>query len=223
MKNTQSIINTFKKHPFFIAIFIATVLIWLASLNNPLFLFINQGFKLLPLSFWNTINNLSNPSYGILSLILLISCCFRREKLLNIVMLIIAYYIIFQFLKTIIHSPRPYIVYNAGEFFWIPLSSSDFSQAAGMRSFPSGHTGQAAIFVFASIHLWAENKRLWLRTLFIAFLGIVMLTRLCTGWHFPLDVLTGALLGFVLTEIFWYLPFSPHVCFWREKNCHHPN
>ncbi len=199
-------INMLKKHPLFLCTFIATLIIWITGLNGPLFLLINAQYNLVPVFFWETLNSLSDPHAGILPLILLIvTCCFRREKLLNVVILILAYYVVFQLLKTGIHSPRPYAVYGLGDFFWIPQATPHFSKAVALRSFPSGHTGEAAIFVFASIHLWAEHKR-WLRVLFTLFLVLVMLARICTGWHFPLDVLCGAMFGFLLTELCWYLP-----------------
>lgn len=206
MKNTQ-LISTLKRHPFFLLALVTTIIIWITGLNGPLFLLINAQHNLLPESFWIALNTLSDPHHGILPLILLISCCFRREKILNIVILILAYYVIFQVLKLSIHAPRPYIVYKSGAIFWSQLSSSDFSQKSAMRSFPSGHAGEAAIFVFALIHLWAESRKLlWLRIFLITFLILVMLARICTGWHFPLDVLCAALLGFILTEFFWSLP-----------------
>lgn len=211
MKNT-SLVNTLKKHPYFLLTGVFTLIIWITGLNGSLFLLINAQYHIFPTSFWVALNTLSDPKNGILPLILLVACCLRREKLLNIVILILAYYVIFQLLKTVINSPRPYMVFKPTELFWIQLPHTEFSLKAAMRSFPSGHAGEAAIFVFGSIHLWAENKR-WLRVLLITFLILVMLARICTGWHFPLDTLVGALLGFVLTEICWYLPISLPVRF----------
>lgn len=195
-----------KKHPLFILMTIVALFIWISGINGALFLFINAQHNILPDSVWDAINTLANPAYGILLLApLLLALIFRRKKVFNILLLILAYCLVFKVLKTFVHEPRPFITYDLKDFFWIPISNAHLSHYKVMDSFPSGHAGAAAIFTFSTIHLLGEHKR-WLRVLLIAFLILVMLTRVCTGWHFPLDVLVAALLGFVLTEICWNLP-----------------
>ncbi len=197
--------NTLKKYPFFFITLLITISIWIAGTNTSLFFKINALHGLLPDSVWNALNTLTSPANGFLALTLLIlTFLFRREKWLNVLLLIVSYYVIFQIVKMVVHSPRPYALYNLNTFFWIPLSHH-INTIVDHQSFPSGHVGNAAIFTFASIRLFAENK-MWLRILFVIFLMLTVFARICTGWHFPLDVLAAILISFILTQICWRIP-----------------
>lgn len=188
-------------HPFFLATLIATLYIQFTGINHALFFTINAQHALLPVSIWGWINIISSPSSGILPILLLIiTACFRRHKIRQVILLIVIYYIVFYCLKISFHMPRPYIQFNPLSFYWLYWFPHDNSITQAYASFPSGHTGNAAIFVFTLSYLFAQNKY-WLRTLLLMFLILVMLTRICTGWHFPVDVLAGALIGFVLTRL----------------------
>ncbi len=71
------------------------------------------------------------------------------------------------------------------------------STATG-TSFPSGHS-QSASAVFYSIAF--KLKRKWFYVLSTVIVLLVMLSRLYLGCHFPLDVIVGALLGFIIAFI----------------------
>jgi undecaprenyl-diphosphatase len=207
MKNFSHLgFQAIKKYAFFLIILLITLIIWITGTNETLFFAINARHTLLPVSVWMAINDLASPIYGILPLMLLVlTLCFRREKWFNIVLLIISYYVVFELLKLTIHAARPHMSYDLHTFFWIPLTDNSITKFIANQSFPSGHTGNAAIFVFALIRLFAQHK-IWLRLLLLAFLVIVMITRICTGWHFPLDVLGSVLISFILTELCWRVP-----------------
>ena len=199
-------IKAVKKYTFFLIISIIALVIWITGTNEKLFFTINSYHTLLPVFYWNFINDFASPMHVILPLILLVlTLCFRREKWLNVVLLIITYYVIFELLKISIHSPRPHMAYDPHTFFWVPLADSSITKFTANQSFPSGHAGNAGIFVFALIRLFAKNK-IWLHILLLAFLVLVMVTRICTGWHFPLDVLCSVLISFILTELCWRIP-----------------
>ena len=140
MKNLNA--NHFKKHPIFIGFVILTFLIWSFGINDPLFLFLNAQHIFIPTNFLDLINTIASPSNGILLLILLLlTVCFRRDKLLNVIILIVGFYACFGALKLFFHIPRPYILHHPSEFFWIPPATLHAAKNSAMQSFPSGHAG----------------------------------------------------------------------------------
>lgn len=66
---------------------------------------------------------------------------------------------------------------------------------AGGRSFPSGHTSQA--FFLATLLAQHYHLNLWLAGLLLLSAGLIGLTRMYVGAHYPRDVLAGAILGSV--------------------------
>lgn len=211
MKNINHLgILTTKKNAFFLVTLLVTLIIWATGTNHGLFLVINSQHGLLPVSVWDALNTIANPWFigrlpALPTALVVLTLCFRREKLLNVILLIIAYYITFDLVKIFFPESRPFVQFNPDTFFWVPLADSKVTALLANRSFPSGHAGSAAIFVFASIHLFASNK-IGLQVLLLTFLLLVMLARICTGWHFPLDVLASVLISFILTELCWPIP-----------------
>lgn len=94
-------------------------------------------------------------------------------------------------LKTLWGRVRPRDVYAGGKFgfFWEPHFFS------GNRSFPSGHTANAA--TLGALVFFTDGKRarviLWL--ILAVWIGAVALSRVRGGAHFPTDVLFGAAFG----------------------------
>ncbi len=179
---------------------IAVLIIWLGGFNQSLFLAINSKHGVLPDAIWDIFNFIAEPKYYILSIILIvITFLFRREFTIRVGVLIIAYYVIFWLLKIVIGEARPFAVLPLDSFHWINYLGEKSGKAA-YKSFPSGHTGVVTIFVFTSIKLFCQNK-LWLRVLLFLFLIMVMFARICTGWHWPLDVLASAVIAYILVKI----------------------
>lgn len=195
--------NLIKNYWLFFLTFISIIGIWVTHTNQFLFLTINAYHTIFPASFWELVNYISGPSSRILPiLMIIIVALFRRDKILNVFLLIFAYFAVFDVLKNLVHEARPFMQLDAVSFYFLsPLPRASLMlNVDAYRSFPSGHTGNMTIFVFTLSYLFAQNKP-WLRILLIFSLALVMISRICTGWHFPIDVLSAALIGFILTQI----------------------
>lgn len=194
-------ISLIRNYWLFCLTLFVTFFIWFSGINHALFFAINEKYYLFPVSLWEIINYVTKPTTGILpGLLLIITFVFRRDKIFNVIILLIVYFLFFYILKTGAHEARPFVQYDPSTFYWL----SDFPEGAPIprmyNSFPSGHTGNTAIFAFSLSYLFAQNKR-WLQILLLLFIVLTMLARICTGWHFPLDVLAAALIGYLLVQI----------------------
>ncbi|MBP9727335.1 MAG: phosphatase PAP2 family protein [Gammaproteobacteria bacterium] len=197
----------FKNYWFIFLTVIAALAIWLTKTNHSLFFYVNSHHNLLSDATLNAINFITWFDSGILPIALItITLLFRRDKLLNVILLIVTYMIVFSLLKFVFHEARPYIQYNPQDFYWSSSTPQENSKDA-YRSFPSGHTGNTAIFVFALSYLFAY-QRFWLSSFLLLPLALTMLVRIGTGWHFPLDVLCAALFAFILVEFTMRLPLK---------------
>jgi undecaprenyl-diphosphatase len=177
------------------------VVIGVFSFNQPLFHIINSWYTLLPPIVWGAVSFVSEPQHFILAgLLILLALLFKRDKFLRIIGLVVLYFIVFYGLKHIFHEARPFAVLESGSFNWL-----NNQESAGVEnmSFPSGHVGLAAIFVFALNQLFFAGRKLVQLLLFL-FLVLVAVSRVATGWHWPLDVVASGLIGYILVQIsFW--------------------
>lgn len=98
-------------------------------------------------------------------------------------------------LKIIFSRQRPHLssIFNASVWKF-------FSFDWNFQSFPSGHT--QVMFCVATMLGYAWPKY---RYFFISFAGLIGFTRIGTLYHFPSDVLTGAVIGHLAT--LWTLYF----------------
>jgi len=185
------------------AVFLAiAVVLGVFQLNQPLFHIINSWYNFLPTVAWQSINFVSDAEHFILVAILLLAVLvFKRNKLVRVVGLIVAYFVVFYVLKKLVHEARPFAVLDANSFNWLMNNES----AAGVEhmSFPSGHVGMAAIFVFALNRLFFCGHKL-IQFLLFLFLVAVAVTRVATGWHWPLDVVASGLIAYLLVQIAFY-------------------
>jgi membrane-associated phospholipid phosphatase len=126
-----------------------------------------------------------------------------NEAWLAINMLSYSKFFILPGLKHLLSHPRPYISLDHHAFFWL----NRFEDAVGSAhsSFPSGHAGNMAVFVFSLYHLFFEKKP-WPQLFLVLLLLLTMVARICTGWHWPMDVLASVAIGFVLVQ--WCFSFS---------------
>lgn len=184
-------------------IFLALALIiWGFHLNKSLFFTINSLYPLLSSKVWTGINFIAYSKHFILpGLLLLLTVLFKRDKLIRVIILIVAYYVVFYCLKKFFGEARPFVVLAQGSFNW--LNSSEPFVGREFMSFPSGHTGLAAIFVFALNRLFFANRKVMQFILFL-FLVLVSITRIVTGWHWPLDVIASGLIAYLLVQICFY-------------------
>lgn len=184
-------------------IFIVFVLldlgIWITGTNHQLFFIINSHHNLLPKDIWLFFNFIGYTKFFILtSILFLITLVKRRDRLINVILLIFAYYIVFALFKTIVGEARPYIVLPAADLYW--LNNFENAVKSAYKSFPSGHTGGMAILAFACSKMFFANKKS-LQFLMLLLVVIMGFSRICTGWHWPVDVITSGLIAYVLVKI----------------------
>ncbi|AGK60676.1 Membrane-associated phospholipid phosphatase [Archaeoglobus sulfaticallidus PM70-1] len=110
---------------------------------------------------------------------------YRREGVLILVVAAIGSIIVAP-LKTIVHRPRPYLTLQEV----IPLE-----KATGM-SFPSGHSEKA--FALASV-LSNDNKTK--KLVLYAYATSIAFSRVYIGVHYPIDVVAGSILGWIVGKI----------------------
>ena len=180
--------------------------------NQSLFLAINHQHGLMPDQVWLAFNFFSYSKFFIVPMLLIIlSFVWRRDKLPNVILLIILYFAVFAGLKHLIGEARPYIVLPEGSFYWVNLYENAVKSA--YLSFPSGHTGNMAIFAFRLNVLFFSNKK-GLQFLMLALVVATALARICTGWHWPLDVLASGLIGYILVKI----SFAINLNYFKRSN-----
>ena len=142
-KNSTKI-NYLGQYWIFILFLVLALVIWLTGTDQALFLIINRKHGLFPDKFWEIVNFLSYSKFAILPILLLfITTLKRRNKLINVIVLIIAYFAVFTLFKSLFGKARPYIVLAKDSFFF--LNNFENSMKSAYHSFPSAHTGNIAI------------------------------------------------------------------------------
>lgn len=191
----------YKSHVILAVFILATLAIWFLHLNSKLFFIINAWHVFLPNVVWNMINTIAAPKLFILSaLLMILTVAFKREEFKRVVLLLISFYALFFVLKISIHEARPFVVLPANLVFFLPNHQDTLHNL--YVSFPSGHAGMIAIFAFTLIRLFSINCKI---AQFILFLLIVLvaITRVATGWHWPVDVLTSSIIAYILVQLFF--------------------
>lgn len=194
--------NTIKSRAnwwIFLLLSICALSIWYFGINQILFLKLNAWHKIFPDSVWSTINYISAPKHFILATLLIIISLFaKRNKATNVILAVIIFYVLFALLKHLVGEARPYISLPPSRLFFLP--SGDDLIKMGHQSFPSGHTGNAAVFIFSLISMFFSRQN-FIKWILIILLVFIMLARVCTGWHWPLDVLVSALIGYLIVKV----------------------
>jgi len=97
-------------------------------------------------------------------------------------------------IKFIVMRPRPFLLLN------LPLITSfAYSFGAFDSSMPSSHAS-TSFSAFAGL-----EKLSWVRWLYLALAVVVCLSRLYAGVHYMSDIIAGALLGYFITYLVFYL------------------
>jgi undecaprenyl-diphosphatase len=91
---------------------------------------------------------------------------------------------LYKYLKSHLVRQRPYILHGGITLGAAPLDH---------YSFPSGHTLHAMAFTLVALAYYPH-----LAWLLIPFAGMVALSRVILGLHYPSDVLAGAVIGALL-------------------------
>jgi len=170
------------------------------ALDNTLFIFINREMQTLLLNYLMVFFTLLGYGYVLALVVGIFLYLYDRQRFwqnfIFFVIVALAGGTITQVLKFIIGRPRPVVVLSDVHVLVAPLT---------MNSFPSGHT--QAIFT-AAIFFIKETKKYM--AVFLGIAVLVGLSRIYVGVHYPSDVLAGAIIGILVTELFYWL---------RAKNC----
>ncbi len=110
----------------------------------------------------------------------------RSKSVINIAIATISGYILANLLKLLIQADRPFVLFQDIHTL-IPESG---------YAFPSGHSATIASFAFA---VFFKNKKLGYICL-VAML-LIGLSRIVAGVHFPIDIIGGYALGFLVAYL----------------------
>ncbi len=125
---------------------------------------------------------------GLTSLVvaIVVSAQGYRRLALEVVLGTLTLWLLVEIIKAFAERSRPFTAYSVTRIVgW---------RARGM-SFPSGHTAQAFFIVSVLVHHFELGLRGSVPLYGAA--GLVALTRMYVGAHYPRDVIAGGLLGFV--------------------------
>jgi len=162
------------------------------SLDTGLFLTLNAALSVLPDAFWANVTLLGD---ALVTLALLNLLAFRYPQLLPAGLLagLIATFTT-RILKPLLSVDRPLAVLGE-QVHVVGVDLHNFS-------FPSGHT--AAAFTVAGVY-YLVLQRKSLRAPLFALATLIGLSRMAVGAHWPLDVLSGATLGWASALSGWTL------------------
>jgi undecaprenyl-diphosphatase len=95
-----------------------------------------------------------------------------------------------QVISGLVDRPRPYVAHPGDSFLYIAPSPDP--------SFPSDHATAAFAIAMA---IWLRSRR-WGAVAFV-MAGLLALSRVAVGTHYPLDVVVGAALGMGAALVLW--------------------
>ena len=170
------------------------------NLNEQLFFLVNQAAGYWPVLDWFFIILTSYITYAVIILTTLWFVGFtpfrttdmveRMKRFgqggLMTVSLFLTWVVVWS-IKVLVAHPRPFITI---------ADISPLVSAAPFESFPSAH---AAFAMTIAIAVLPYHKRLG--QLLVAFAFIVGLSRLYVGVHYPIDVVAGLLIGFLIPTV----------------------
>jgi membrane-associated phospholipid phosphatase len=135
----------------------------------------------------------TNLGDGIIALVFcVLAIVFYRKKLyaLSLFYAFIISGLIAQVLKRMVDAPRPKLYFANGEYTQFITGI----KIATQHSFPSGHTATA--FAIATVIMIVMKSRKW-QIQILAVATLVGYSRIYLGQHFLLDVLVGAIIGYL--------------------------
>ena len=166
-------------------IFIATA-VAIFLINQPLFSTVNAIGAYLPESLWVLITNLGDTSVALA--IILALYAYKQDTGIRLLILAIIGTLVIQGLKHLFGVDRPPVALDLNSFHLI-------GSTVKSPSFPSGHTATA--FIGAGI-LAAQYPLTWVKRIVLICAGLIGLSRIMMGVHWPFDVLVGATLGWLI-------------------------
>jgi membrane-associated phospholipid phosphatase len=161
------------------------------AVQKDLFIFINSKLSQFP----STIFNLTQLGDALIALSLLSLFVLYAPKMWEALLSgSIVSAVLSNVLKNLFSVPRPAEAFDHSTFVIIGRVMPGFS------SLPSGHS--ITVFTTLTIVLYAfmpqklKSKCLWVCSL--VFIGLILVsTRVGVGAHFPLDVLSGSIVGYI--------------------------
>ena len=123
----------------------------------------------------------------------------RGEKFKKILMSLVQLFVppmvalgLSEFIKFLTPAPRPFLVLDI-----TPLTSV----SEGMGSFPSSHS---AFFAALALTVYLREHALW--KFYAIGMVLVIIGRVAAGFHWPIDVSAGFLLGIMVGLITFFAP-----------------
>ena len=168
---------------------------YIISIDQSIFLFINQHFWNLYTGFAMFIVTQLGNGYFLLPLVISGLLIFDRRNALKVIIVsIIAILfggLIVHILKEIIQRPRP-----LAEPLFSAININVCGQGlCGKNSFPSGHS-QAAFSVAVVLSGYCKK---WL--LFYLLAGLAAFSRVYIGVHYPFDIIAGSMIGYLSAKL----------------------
>lgn len=160
---------------------------WIAGLDGDILMLIQENIRnevMTPVFRGITMLGNSGTIWVVLSLLLLIPKKTRKTGVMSLLALLVSLLINNMILKNLVARVRPYETI-AG---LVPLIPRPWDY-----SFPSGHTGSS--FASAWVFYRRLPKRFGIPALALA--GLIGISRLYLGVHYPTDVLFGVVGGIV--------------------------
>jgi len=159
--------------------------IYFGDLDRNLFFAINGFAAQFVDKLWALITFFSD---GLVTFVLLLPFIYRRPQYIWAVLLAaVLFTLAGQGIKHIMDVPRPPRILEPHEFNLIGPNW-------GQNAFPSGHASM--IFNLVGVFILTTTKR-WLRLALLAVGAVIALSRIAVGVHWPLDVVAGALMGWL--------------------------
>ena len=158
---------------------------WILGMNGQVLIYIQEVVRnafLTPLFRGITALGNSGSAWVALSLALLIPRKTRKAGIMSLTALLFSFLVNNLMLKNLVGRVRPYEVVEG----LVPLIPRPWDY-----SFPSGHTGSS----FASAWVFFGKLPRWAGISLLVLAGLIGLSRLYLGVHYPTDVLFGALSG----------------------------
>lgn len=186
------------------------------QIQKGTFFFLNGALGHFP----TTIDNLTQIGDGLVFFALFsILIIYASETLGAMVYALLATTVFANIFKWLFAVPRPAATFDNDKFIIIGQT------LRGHNSFPSGHSitifALLTVLMFAFLPKAKKHQLLWFFIFILAGLLLVS-TRVGVGAHYPLDVLTGSLLGYIAGLTGIYLNRNFRMWDWMGNQKYYP-
>jgi membrane-associated phospholipid phosphatase len=187
-----------------------------AEFQRDLFFYINATLSQFP----QIIYNLTQLGDALICLSLLTIFIVYKPKIWEqLPYALIVSALLSSILKNIFSVPRPAAAFDQTHFVIIGKTLT------GHNSLPSGHS--ITVFTILTVLLYVlmpkQKMQQWAWTLFILFVGItVVFTRVGVGAHYPLDVISGSIVGYISGLLGMFINQQYNVWAWMRNPKYYP-